>query len=182
MHLLVISSRPASLAKGNIGNLFRLNKPLPKGDWTTTAKIRVDFQSLSDRVFFGLYHDKKNYLVNVLSLGYYNGVHSLFVSAYKALKGKITTSSRSVWSTKAGGGIAGVVQGQPYLLRLEKKGREYMGSIKLEGIQEPQWISLPALRLLRSKGDIAIGVFQEGGGSGEVALMVDSIKIEVPGE
>ncbi len=183
-NLLMISSTPAGFAQGNIGNLLRLNQPLPKGDWTATAKIVVDFQSLSDRVFFGLYDDGENYLVNVLSLGYDgNYPHFiLFVSADKALKGAITTSNTRVWNTERVSDIAAVGQGQPYLLRLEKKGRAYMGSIKLEGVEAPKWIPLPALRLLRSKGNLAIGVFQTPGGSGEIALMVDSIKIEVPGE
>jgi hypothetical protein len=179
-NLLVISSTPASLAEGNIGNLIRLNAPLPEGNWTATAKINVDFQSLNDRVFFGLYDDEKNHLVNVLSLDYdHNWDHFILsVSADKALRGAMTTSNTRVWTTEKGSDIAGVGQGQPYLLRLEKKGREYMGSIKLEGVEEPQWIPLPALRLLRSKGNLAIGVYRTPGGSGEISLMVDSIKVE----
>lgn len=182
--LLAISSTPANLAQGNVRNLFRLNKTLPNGDWTATAKIDVEFQSLNDRVFFGLYQDEKNYLTNALSLGYDgNWAHFILnVSADKVLKGAITTSSTRVWTTERGGDLAAVGKGQPYLLRLEKKGREYTGSIKLEGTEEPQWILLPSLRLLRSKGDLAIGVFQTPGGTGEVALMVDWVKIEVPGE
>ncbi len=180
-NLLVFSSTPADFAEGNIANLFRLNQPLPKGDWTATAKIRVDFQSLRDRVFFGLYDDEKNYLVNVLSLRFNANYdqHILFVSSDKALKGKITTSSTHVWTTEKGSGLAGVEQGQPYLVRLEKKGREYTGFIKLEGAQEPEWFALPAIRLLRSKANLAIAVFQAPGGGGEGALMVDWMKIEV---
>lgn len=178
--LLVISSTGANFKEGNIPNLFRLNTKFPKGDWTATAKFEVEFQSQNDRVFFGLYEDNENYLVTTLSLYPSGGSWALSVTTEKVLKGAVTTSSKAVWSVPRSDNMAADMgTGQPYLIRLERKGREYTGSIRLEGAEKPEWIILPSIRLLRPKGELAIGAFQTPGGSGEVALLVDWVKIEV---
>ena len=179
--LLIINSTPAAFAKENITNLIRLNRELPKGNWIATMKLNVDFQSGQELVFFGLYDDKDNYLVNQLTTAYdqNHARHYLFVSPTKTLKGKIVSSRNNIWGEKKGDDLSpGLFEAQPFLLRIEKKGRAYINSIKLEGIEEPKWIDFPELKLLRSKGNLAFGVFQSNQGSGETSLMIDWIKIE----
>ena len=63
--LLAINSTAAGFAQENIENIFRLSEPLPKKDWTATVRMRIDFQTVKERVFFGVYDDKDNYLVSV---------------------------------------------------------------------------------------------------------------------
>ncbi len=43
--LLIVSGTPGSLANETVENVFRLSEPLPKGDWTITAKFSVEFQT-----------------------------------------------------------------------------------------------------------------------------------------
>ena len=69
-------------------------------------------------------------------------------------------------------------EGQPILLRMEKAGRAYVSSVKMEGTDEPQWIKLNKLTLLQPKGKLAFGVYQKKQASGETSLTVEWIKIE----
>lgn len=188
--LLAISSDPASFADENIENLFRLIEPMPKGDWVATARFSVDFQTVQERIFFGLYDDKDNYMVGELSTGmgscYPGGSRSmhLYLTPTKAVRGKVTTGGNEVWSIKRCDKYTfnvGMAQGQPFVLRLEKKGRSYISSIMMEGDEEPKWIEVPGMKLLRSKGNLAIGLYQVKKGEGETSLTVDWVKIEVPG-
>lgn len=181
--LLMINSTPASFAADNIGNMFHLNKPLPEGDWIATVKLNIDFQSGHERIFFGLYNDKENYLVSVLSTNYdaNSGWHFLYITPTKALKGVVTSNQTNVWHTKRNMDFnSGMAECQPILLRLEKKGRAYISSMKLEGVAEPKWLEMPGLKLLRAKGNIAVGVFQAAKGKGETTVKVDWVKIEAP--
>jgi Ca-activated chloride channel homolog len=181
--LLELTSKVASFKGEDIDNLIRLNKDLPKGDWKATIKMNIEFQTRRERVFFGLYDDKENYVLNELSVEWEPNHHvwMLFVYRTKVLKGKITSSRTHVWSTaKTSSGNIGpsLATGQPILMRFEKKGRSYTSAIKMEGIEDPKWIDLPKLKLLRQKGNIAFGVYQERQASGETTILVDSIKVE----
>jgi hypothetical protein len=69
-------------------------------------------------------------------------------------------------------------QPQPILLRLEKKGRSYVSSVKMEGIKEPAWVDLDKLTMLKGAGKFAIGLYQAAQGSGETSLTVDWVQIE----
>ena len=75
-----------------------------------------------------------------------------------------------------------MAKGQPYLLRIVKKGRMYTSSMKMEGEKDPKWIELKGLKLLRSKGKIAIGAYRSGKEAGEVTIEVDWIKLEAPAD
>jgi len=186
--LLVISSKVASFTAENIGNFIRLNKDLPKGDWRATIKLNIDFQTQTERVFFGLYDDKENSIINQLWSEYgpsYSGGDwwRLMAARTKMLKGEVTNSQAEIWHSARNRGQAdgintSMAMAQPILVRFEKKGRTYISAIKLEGVEEPKWIDLPELKLLRQKGNLAFGVFQASQGAGETTLTVDWIKIE----
>lgn len=189
--LLVISSTVSNFADENIPNLFRLDKDMPKGDWVLTAKLDIDFQTGHDRVFLGLYEDKANYLVSLLSFtagqcvsgGSYR-LH-LNMTPTKVISGKITGSPQEAWSIpRCDKGLTNdlMAKGQPYLLRIEKKGRMYTTSIKLEGDEKPQWVTFTGLKLLRSNGNIALGAYRTGKAPGEVTINVDWIKLEAAQE
>ena len=102
--LLVLNSTPAKLSKENVPNLFRLTKPMPEGNWMATVRMRVDFQTGQERVFFGLYADPQNYLLNILSTGT-GSCHSggsyryhLYGTPTKVHKGEPTSSTMEVWN------------------------------------------------------------------------------------
>jgi len=189
--LLAINSKPSSFDQENVENLFVLDKELPKGDWTMTTKLNVDFQTGTERIFLGLYKDKGNYLVGELwtaagsceTGGSYS--QHLYLSPVKATNGQLTTSDHEIAKVPRCGENSGTLSDvlgpvQPILLRLERKGRSYFSSILLQGTENPEWVKLPPLTSLRSPGQPALGVFQTGQGAGETLITVDWIKIEVP--
>lgn len=186
-NLLVWSSNVASFQKENIENIFKLRKEIPKGDWRITAKVRIDFQTGNDRVFFGLHGDKDNYVLaytstksgQCVSGGSY-ALH-LYLTRIKATGGKTTSSRHEVWRIPRcdGGSLTALMaRGQPILLRMRKIGRAYRSSIMLQGSQKPKWIELPGLTLRQANGNFAFGVFQAKKGEGETSLSVDWIKLE----
>ena len=185
--LLVLNSTPAELPKENVPNLIRLTKLMPKGNWVTTARVRVDFQTGQERIFFGLYEDPRNYLLNVLSTGtgscYSGGSYRyhLYGTPIKVLKGEPTSSTMEVWSIlrcKGGTLSEKMSDGGTILLRMEKNGRAYISSVKMEGTEAPQWVKLNKLSLLQPKGRLAFGLYQNQQASGETSLTVEWIKIE----
>lgn len=187
--LLVINSALGALAKGDAENVFRLLDDMPKGDWTATAKISIDFQTGLEYVYFGLHQDSDNHLMNWLSTSggscHSGGSYSwhLYATPGKRSKGKDTSKKTEVWRVGRCEGEdrglgARMRTGQPILMRLEKKGRSYVFSVKMEGVETPKWIVLDKLTLLKSKGRLAIGVTQYKAGSGETTLQVDWVEIE----
>ncbi len=189
--LLMISSAVSNFAAENIPNLFRLDKDMPKGDWVLTAKLDIDFQTRHDRIFFGLYADKANYMVSVMSVGFGGCAPGasyhfhLYVTPTKVINGKVTQTPQEAWRIgRCDGGKVNdlMAKGQPYLLRIVKKGRMYTSSMKMEGEKDPKWIELKGLKLLRSKGKIAIGAYRSGKEAGEVTIEVDWIKLEAPAD
>ena len=190
--LLIVSGTPGSLANETVENVFKLSKPLPKGDWTITAKFSTDFQTGLERAFIGIFDNRDNYLeVSLRAVIKPSGLNffaTFDVGAVRRSKGKDKTASLKLWS---GGKFAdhytpgpftnGIKNfPQPVLLRLQKKGRSYIGSAKLEGAKEPKWLNLDKFTILRQKGKVALGLYQTKKAEGEGTMLVDWVKIEVP--
>jgi len=191
-HLLVINSKAGNLLADNVENILRLTQPLPKGNWRATMKLNADYSTGQERIFFGLYDNKNNYLNSLISekIGscYPGGSYRYHLNlvANKVLRGKLTEASKEAWSiTRDCQGPSGADYGtqmkkaQPILLRLEKKGRAYISSIKLEGVKKPVWFALDKLTVLRAKGGLAFGLFQANRTEGETSIYVDWVKVEV---
>ena len=184
--LLVVSSKYAVLSQGDVENLFRLNVPLPEGDWVMTAKVNVDFQTIAERVFLSLFEDKDNFItVHTLPTdgNYYSGY--LYIEEKKFSKGAETAFRVGIWDGfKEGTTYASPAKGfknlpQPILLRLRKEGRSYFGAAMLEGAESPKWFELEKLTVLRAKGNLAIGLYQARGDiRGETPVVFDWVKIE----
>ena len=69
---------------------------------------------------------------------------------------------------------------QPLLVQLRKTGRSYSFAVKLEGIEEPQWIVTEPFTVLRAKGNLAIGTYKSyRDAPGEASITIDWVKIEV---
>jgi len=184
--LLALSATVGSLSDATAENVFRLAQAPPEGDWVATARIEVDFQTGHERVYFGLYEDEQNHLLNVLSTetgscyaGGSGAIH-LYGAVLKMHKGKETSSRRQVWHVKhcAGGARSDLLAtGQPMLLRLAKKGRRYESAVKMEGVEGSEWAELDALTLLQPFGTLAFGLYQASSG-GESSVTVDWVKVE----
>ena len=178
--LLVVSSTAADLTKENVPNLFRLTKSMPKGDWTMTAKINFDLSTGRERIFFGTYNDKQNYILG--GAQYVPGCcpNDQFAAyATKSTKGNITRFDKFL----VGGGYAGfdIVKSRiimPLYLRMKKEGRSYILSVKMGDTEKSKWVELPKMTSLRSKGGLAIGLYQTEKVGGETTMKIDWVKIE----
>lgn len=183
--LMMIASKHQILTEGTVANIIRLNKDLPKGDWRATIKLNIDWQTGWESGFFGLYDDKDNYMLDQLYVKGNGAWGDMWIEANreKVIKGDLTRSTATVWTTKVKGkdntNYILMEEPQPILLRYEKKGRSYSTSIKMENAAEPKWVPLPDLKLLRQKGNLAIGLYQYSKDArGETTMLVDWVKIE----
>ena len=187
--LLAISSVAADW--GAQENLFQLDKALPPGDWTATARIRADFQSQWSLPYFGLIDENgEGLFVRLMATagGCLSGasyhVH-LNATPYKRSGTEQAGAGKEVHriprcddvEKSLGAWFAPV---QPLLVQLRKTGRSYTFAVKLEGIKEPQWVVTEPFSLLRAKGNVAMGTYKNyRDAPGEATLTVDWVKIEV---
>ena len=190
--LLIVSGTPGSMANETVENVFRLSAPLPKGDWTITARFSVEFQTWMERAFIGIFDNRDNYLeISLRSIvGEYglNRYPAFDIVGVRRSKGKDKTAARRIWRGKNTGDYSNAgnfADGtktfpQPVLLRLQKKGRSYIGGVMLEGAKEPKWLNLDKFTILRQKGKVAVGLYQTKKAEGEGTMLVDWVKIEVP--
>lgn len=186
--LLMLSQSPGDIGQENIQNMIRLVGPLPKGDWSMTAKFNIDLQTAQERVIFGMYQDKDNYIVALLAPpGGRDGWDkwgALKLHAVKNTKGQVTQFSRDVFELRRNKKYLSLSEAadnvqQPLVLRLRKQGRSYYVGVMFAGAEEPAWIELEKLTSLRAKGDLVFGLYQNKGVSGESTVLLDEVRIEV---
>lgn len=186
-NLLIISSKPGSVGSENIVNMLRLKKPMPKGDWIMTAKLNVDYQTFGESLILGLYENSENYIVGDDYI-WTNNIYSeaaVTVGAYKLSKGHLSKFSKNLsyikndeWPDKGPLVTWARSLAQPQYLRLEKKGRNYIVSAKLEN---GGWVELEKLTALQAEGNLIIGFTQNGENvGGESTIRIDWVKIETP--
>ena len=184
--LLALSAVPSAINNAELPNIFKLSKGLPDSDWIATLKFNVDFQSGNEAIFFGLYENELNYLVNIITTvqgacvsgGSYR-TH-MYVTTSKATDGNIADNKQEVWNIPRCEGKYNELmdKGQPILFQMKKEGRAYSAAIKMEGDEEPKWVEVPSLKALRAKGSLSFGLHQSRAGNGETSLIVDWIKVE----
>lgn len=183
--LIISSAAEGNLAKENIPNIFRLEKPLPPGDWVMTAKVRVDFQTTREKVFMGLYDSKDNYTVVQNThqrddgSSYYNPFR---VEVVKNARGQLIRFEKEIFPRIkiADKPFSEVMKHlpQPLLLRLRKEGHGYFAGAMLEGAEKPEWVELEKVTSLTHKGNLVIGLYQMERVPGESTVTVDWVKIE----
>ncbi|MGV7221311.1 MAG: vWA domain-containing protein [Nitrospinales bacterium] len=204
--LIMVASEAQPIQQNDkLSNILRLNKPLPKGDWTATMSFIPELSTLRERYILGLYTDKDKMLTATAgNIQHCCNYFSSFVSANKLSKGKNTGFTVPVLNSPSGmpsigGSIATVSEWtkknlQRIQVRIEKKGRAYVISSKVEGDtttaggKKPEWVYAQKLTSLRPPGDsLAIAFTQEKftHGSyqikgGESIMTIEWVKIEVP--
>jgi len=184
--LMVVSGTVGSLASETVENVFRLSKPLPKGDWTITAKFSVEFQAGRERTFIGIVENGDNHLeiaVQAVIVPWGNNAKAAIdVVGLKRSKGKTKVTTRRLWFSGRNidpNNFVGETKGfpQPILLRLQKQGKSYIGSAMLEGAKE--WVVLDKYSILRRlKGSVSLGFHQSAKTTKESTAKIDWIKIE----
>jgi len=92
--------RPASYAEAE--NILRLGKPIPKGDWTMTARVLFTPQTMGESVRIGVAKDNENSLLTSLQLSSYNyALTNINVTGDKLARGEATGFSRNVFNIES---------------------------------------------------------------------------------
>jgi Ca-activated chloride channel family protein len=206
--LIMVASEAQPIQQNDkISNILRLNKPLPKGDWTATMSFIPELSTLRERYILGLYTDKDKMLTATAgNIQHCCNYFSSFVSANKLSKGKNTGFTVPVLNSPSGmpsiGGSIATVSAwtkknlQRIQVRIEKKGRAYVVSSKVEGEittaggKKPEWVFAQKLTSLRPPGkSLAIAFTQEKFThnsyqikGGESIMTIEWVKIEAPAE
>ncbi|WP_319529760.1 VWA domain-containing protein [uncultured Cohaesibacter sp.] len=176
-------------------NIFRLNKPIPKGDWTMTMRVMFVAQTHKEWLRMGITKDQDDSVLTSLEIVPYNYDITLFnARADKMAKGENTnfvskiTDYRSNNVTERTDLVSQSTTST--LLRLTKEGRNYISAVKLEaadgaGDKAPpsEWIELQKLTSLKLPGDAFTFFFGHGKAGfvpkdGEGLVEVDWVKIE----
>ncbi|MGI9411902.1 MAG: caspase family protein, partial [Hyphomicrobiaceae bacterium] len=185
-----------------IPNVFRLIKPIPKGDWTMTVKLEIAPQTMSEWMEIGVMKRDGNGLTSTLQI--YTSNYGRDTRAY--LRGDKRTRKKSefsqellkLWVDDARNISARTKAFSQYMkaayLRLEKKGRRYTSYVKFDpgNLADPkkavakEWVALPKLTSLRVPGDRFTLLFRTTRtdkrlpAKTESLVSVDWVRIEVP--
>ncbi len=185
--LTVISSKVGHLwdEKNKVENMFRLTKPMPKGDWIMSVKFTIDLQTEKEIPFLALYQDKDNY-IGIFGYGYKDvgwDDGKYYIEVVKRLKGKRVHFSKRVYSsypiTKLKYSDLMKTMPQPLIFRIKKVGRSYYASAMLAGAKNPKWVELEKVTALRARGNLVIGIYQDKRTEGETTINFDWVKIEI---
>ena len=167
--LTVLLSDVQKPTMATIPNIFRLLKPIPKGDWTLTAKFNFAPQTMSEWLSFGVM--KRDGTGLTTSLQMYTSNYGRDTRAY--IRGDKQTRKKSEFShellnlqVRDARNIKGRTStfkqyAKSVYLRLTKQGRRYTASVKFEpgvGLDPKKavaakWFDLPKLTSLRVPGD-----------------------------
>lgn len=182
-HLLAVASGGTSLDNGDIVNIFKLNRDLPKGDWIATMQFRMPYHTGREATFFGIYQDKDNHTIGMTNAqSYYEDIRGarMFLSAQKVAKGKKTSFNKVIWGGAGGQAYNLTDLPNPFVLRITKKGRSYTPAVRIQDGDVGTWIEQESVTLLRPKGNLAFGIYQWQAVKGETPVYVDWIRIKRP--
>jgi Ca-activated chloride channel family protein len=181
-NLLVVGSSIAALDNAKSENIFRLKKPMPKGNWVVTMKFSYQYQTGREIPYLAIYDSEKNYVASfAYSWSYYGGTRGsrMWMAGHKMSKGKKKDFSKVIWGGASGKPFTADQPPNPILVRLTKRGRSYIPAVKLLGGKSPKWVEHDKFTILRQKGGLAFGIYQGQKTTNETTMNVDWIKIEV---
>ncbi len=200
--LTILLSEVKKPSMDSVPNIFRLLKDVPKGDWTMTARIEFQPQTMSEWMRIGVTKRDGKSLLSSLQI-----VTSNFgrdTRAYARIDKQTRKNSEfsqellKFWVSDARNikgrtdAFAKVVKA--IYLRLEKTGRRYTSSLRFEpgNLDDPKnvvakdWVVLPKLTSLRVPGDRFTMIFRTTRSDTylpaktEGLVNIDWVKIEVP--
>lgn len=185
----------AGLAAGR--NILTLDMPIPKGDWTATARLLVTPQTMGEIMRLGVVRDEANGLFSSLILESYNyALTEIFVGGDKLARGEATGFRREIMEITDRNVALRAAQFTSQVaaveIRLEKSGRKYTAFARLEpvnpdaeGAPDGEWLSVQELSSLKTPGDafaLIFGSTSNGytAAEGEGVIEIDWFRIEVP--
>lgn len=185
--ILIVNSGVQGFNKADTPNIIHLDKkPLPKGDWDLTAKVKLELQTGKDNFWLGLYKDEKNYMAIQFwsDVGYCS---QIVLRLVKMANGEATQfDARAAGSKTCGFGKGDIKEVIEKLARdglsltLSKRGREYTATAILNGTLDdgkPRMVATEALTSLRLPGQPAIAAGLWNNANGEMLSYIDRVEI-----
>jgi len=196
---LRVESRAAAGKSGDGPvNLFRLNQPMPAGDWVVTAELTFRFDTGAENFHFTFWDDEDRWFgAQIRSMpNKYTG-HRLMLAAVEGHDGHVFSLERplvaiecnvceSAWLWQ--GFSQKLIEGQVLRLRIDKRGSHYAVSGMLGADSGAEWVEIEAVESTKTPRRLAFGLTQsrlpdirqgavQGGSSNAT---IDWIAIEVP--
>ncbi len=171
-------------------NVFKLNAEMPKGDWTMSTRFVFTAQTQSEWLRMGLSDGAEKSLLGSFQMFTYNyALTFVKLDVEKISKGEpsgfnnvmtqFDNSDLAARSAMFGEAI------EAMQMKLEKRGRNYIVSGKLEGPADAKWVEMQKMTSIRSPGKaltLAFGNANNGyapkGGEGFVE--VDWVRVTTP--
>lgn len=180
---------------GTASNVLRLNRPVPAGDWTMTARFTMAPQTMGENFRIGLSGDADNGLYASYYMYAYNyNLTQVYAGGEKLAKGTSTYFSRQVFSFEDGDleVRSGIYTSQiaAVEVRLVKSGRQYKAGVRMEPVQpgadgapSGEWLDVQDLTSLKPAGDAFTIIFGSASSGyspdgGESLIEIDWVKIE----
>ena len=194
--LTLVSHDGSGIGQEHGRNVLSLNKPLPKGDWTATARLLYQPQTMGERASFGLAGKGEYGMFAEFVADTVNYDRTNFNIRGRKVSGGKTSGFETTAYTVTGRNVIG--RGRFFAdniaainLQIVKHGRKYTARLRLEPQQgasaapDGKWIHVQDLSALKRPGDHLI--FSFGGQSsdylahgGEGVIRVDWIRLTTP--
>lgn len=177
----------STVGEAKTTNLLRLKQPMPKGDWTMTTRYEFTAQTQAEWLRMGVSSDAETSLYGSYQMYTYNyAMTQVFARIDKLSKGKHSDFNTELTRFETrdvparSEMFAEAIEGMQ--LKLEKKGRTYTLSAKLEGSDSKGWIPLQKMSSIRSPGKyltLLAGNQANGYGpkNGEGLVEIDWVKV-----
>jgi hypothetical protein len=198
--LRVESRARVGMSDDGLANVFRLNEPMPAGDWRVTAELKFQLGTGAENFYLTLWDDDERWFgAQIRSVpNKYTG-HRLMLAAVEGRDGRIRSRERplvaiecnvcdSEWSWP--GFSRKLIDGQVVRLRIDKRAGRYAVSGRLGENPDAEWIEIEPIGSPITTRSLAFGLAQSrlpdirqgavpGGASSAV---IDWIAIEIPRE
>lgn len=197
--LLVLANTNATPSDETFPNLLRINQDLPSGDWRLTARLKLDLQRAVESFQVGLHDSESKWLSVGLTVSRTYGYDTPYLSAVasKFSNGQLTSGAKE-FIFPADNNLEGwrklseFLSDIPLVIRLERSGRQYQGSVRL-GATETEleelktlarsfpmdWLAVDKVTMLRPPGKAFIGFSFNRDDPGESLAQIEEIKLEV---
>ena len=187
--LLLVMPWTASMSIENLEfpNLMQALETMPSGDWTIETVFNLDLQTSRDKFYIGVMDDQNNWIAAgiVGSEAYASCFVKVYIDKFEG--GKHTVSDKIIVGNERNKGYTpcreGFKERGPMKLTLIKKGRDYSASVSFTYEDESVEVSPEAVKMLKPKSQLFMGLGQADTGvygakkAVESYLNIESIKV-----
>ncbi len=181
--LLLVTKAVGGLKIASQPNIFKLNRPLPDGDWVATIKLGGQFQTLAELFEFGVMDDSANFVAVDLQASNYVSNAALSWGAEKVSGGSATGSNSPTkmlgpWPNE----LALVKTVQPIGLRLTKTGHTFTSAVNFAGEKDKTgqlvWTAGGEVTALQTPKSLAFTGAQSAAVNAETTFEIYSVTIQ----